>query len=235
MIDTRISSSESTDVDDSPGSTRTKAHSGVQVFLIASISAFLFSLVVSNDWIFASVVAAVCAGVGSVAIMWLIRRLASDWRMGSAIRFGVPIVVGLACSFLSILNTERGFEYVFGVSMPMEIGDARIQRRYAGGPGDEVTMLWFHATPATFDALIEARGLRPDAARASKVEAGEIDVQRAVESCATIFRVEAWSIWRDTAPRATPEYYEWASDATERVRVIYDRQSGFAIAIHGIG
>jgi hypothetical protein len=187
---------------------------------------------VSNDWCFASVFAVLCAGAGSAVLIWIIKETIGVSRQRRIVVWLLPAIIGIACVRLSILSDDAGFEHVFGIPMPAGISDVEIQRGYAGGPGDEETILWFRASPETVAKLIAEIGLQP---RKTDGLMDESTVQSAVEKPTMLFKKRAWGIWSEFAKTNHPEIFESDLDQIDTLKLLYDSESGLAVAMRPIG
>lgn len=188
-----------------------------------------------NNWIWAHLFAGFCAAFASVAVVWFMESIAGRYLRSKWVQIGVPIFVGAACSYVSILTPGKAIERIFGIVPPAGISDGHVRRVYVGGPGDEEMLVWFHATPQAIEALVKATSLDRDDDAESKLAAG-MPIKAVIASGMVRLGDKAWDTYRRGAGSGLPEVYVAHDDATvERLRLIYDRQSGIAIVMYILG
>ncbi|MCB9853821.1 MAG: hypothetical protein H6819_12045 [Phycisphaerales bacterium] len=202
-------------------------------FFAAGATAFVVSLVISNNWFFACVYAGLCAGVAAVVIVWLLESMAGRYLRSRAIQVWLPVGIGMACSFLSFLTVDQAFERIFEMTTPLGVSDAHVRRAYCGGGGDEDTILWFHATPAAVEKLIEARAFQRVPEESLVEQRDRAVMVGAFATWSRTFAGRLQRIWLDEGGREMPEVYAFRPEyQAEETWLVYDREKGFVIVIY---
>lgn len=127
----------------------------------AAAWAFTSNLLISNDWCFAAITAAILAA-GLAAVFLGSARLVARGRLSRTFRVGIGIVVGLGVGLACRLTDATAFRIVFQTDPPESVTDVVAERWYAGGPGDEVLLMHFRTDAVTLDTLLKPRGFQLD-------------------------------------------------------------------------
>ena len=204
-------------------------------FLAAGVTAFGVSLVISNNWFFACVFAGLCAGIAAVVIVWLLESMAARYLRSNAIQLWLPVCIGIACSYLSFLSIDQAFERIFEMKSPSGLSDAHVQRAYLGGPGEEETILWFHATPTAVEKLIKARAFQRVPEASLVEQRGRAVMVGAFATWSRAFGSRLQRIWMNDGCWEIPDVYLYRPEGrAEETRLIYDREKDFVIVIYSL-
>jgi hypothetical protein len=155
-------------------------------------------------------------------------------------RLVVAMVVGCTVGLFFRLNHEEAFESAFGLAPPDGVSLLRIERHYAGGPGDEAVLMEFVAAPPVFEAVI---GSRPFERVAEAAELYGGDWPSLWRYAFTNYDSFAWWIWRDVQPMVEPALYRWTNikpgpgsgEPPQTTTVLWDAESGRAYALFTLG
>lgn len=111
------------------------------------------ALVVSNNWCFVALPASGAALLTDFAV-----RAIRPWPVLRLVAAGI---VGSAVGALLDVRPDWAFHKVFDCSPPAGVHDVRIQRHYAGGPGEHVLIITFTADASVMAALSAGRAPDP--------------------------------------------------------------------------
>lgn len=204
-------------------------------FLAAGVTAIVVSLVISNNWFFACVFAGLCAGIAAVVIVWLLESMAARYLRSKVIQIWLPVGIGIACSYLSFLTVDQAFERIFEIKTPEGVRDAQVRRAYLGGPGEEETILWFHATPAAVEKLIKARAFQRVAEESLVEQRGRAVMVGVFAVWSRAFAGKLQRIWMNEGGWEMPDVYAFQPEGrAEITRLIYDREKDFVIVIYSL-
>lgn|GEM_PF-3429976 len=204
-------------------------------FLVAGVTAFGVSLRISNNWVFAAIYAAICSGILAVIAVWLLESMAARYLRSNFIQIVLPVCIGVAGSYFSFLSVDQAFERVFDVPRPSGVRDAETRRAYTGGPGEEETVLWFHATPAVVDRLLKVKSFQKMSIDASDSPQDRSAVISALAAWSPAFGDEIRRVWLAQKGEGLPDVYLCdESSECRTTRLIYDADAGFVIVVRNL-
>ncbi|NLE59929.1 MAG: hypothetical protein GX616_16375 [Planctomycetes bacterium] len=207
---------------------------------IGAVSAGVFTTLVSSDWcctVFgASVLGGVIAGIGErvTQLRWV-----EKWRPRPVVRVLCAACIGVPIGFLFRLDSRAEFRAAFGVEPPSSVRELQIEKHYAGGPGDSVTLIRFVADQVTLEQILAAKGFREDLDLTrlySPTQEWDIFWQRLFSNLPSTYGGEAW---QSVGPIVSPRVYRFPPNQMDAVMdtitVLWDPVTGKVWAMRLIG
>jgi hypothetical protein len=220
------------------------------MLLLGGFGAGMAFSLFSKEWVCSAILIAVTGGLLAVGIntlapkvlRWFAKSKGGKKTWGYRQQIVVLVALAIGCAATAAFSAgamqTHVFEMAFDIPPPKSISDLQVESHYAGGPGDLVSLMQFHADRSTIDQLVAHRPMKRDFAVVESYLHGQQDWPT-LWSQLRGMSVSFNPAWESVPPMSKPEFYEWQSDGgtgpIQGVRLIWDAATGKAYVEYSSG
>lgn len=204
--------------------------------LACALSAGALNLVTSNDWCFGSIKSGVLAAVGILILLKAVNGMRCSRPVRRMMRAMSWCAVAIAAALAFRLSDAKALWLVFQTSPPNGVTGIVADRKYAGGPGDQVLWLQFRADETTLRELLSHRGFEQDRdfVRQWPAEQGTLPKETL---WAQVFGglLSEHHPWRGLPAPRNFEVFRGGNRIAPDITILWDRDAAVAYVLYSLG